>query len=280
MVTINKSLAINAGTAATVGKIIVLHSTDDMDATAANMATYEHRVWHSVQTFVHFGVDDKGAYQVGTPGHVAWGAGNVNRFAPVQLELCEFSDRTRALKAYRNWVALAAAMAKQYGVPKTLDDGDMTAGFKSHLWCSQNYGGSDHGDPYPYLTSIGISKAQLTKDLGAATPATITTTVTASSGKLTVDGAISTPYSMMIAALQKHEGTPVDGKLSSPSLLVKALQRKLGTQADGVISTPYSSLVAAMQRKLGTTVDGKISKPYSSLVAEIQRRLNTGTLPF
>lgn len=277
MVTINKSLAINAGTAATVGKIIVLHSTDDMEATAANMATYEHRVWHSAKTFVHFGVDDKGAYQIGTPGHVAWGAGNVNRYAPVQLELCEFSDRTRALKAYRNWVALAAAMAKQYGVPKTLDDGDRTAGFKSHLWCSQNYGGSDHGDPYPYLTSIGISKAQLTKDLGAATPATITTTGTASSGKLTVDGSLGPAT---IRAWQRHEGTPVDGVLSSPSRLVKAVQRKLGTKADGVISTPYSSLVAAMQRKLGTTVDGKISKPYSSLVAEIQRRLNTGTLPF
>jgi N-acetylmuramoyl-L-alanine amidase CwlA len=277
MVTINKSLAINAGTAATVGKIIVLHSTDDMDATAANMATYEHRVWHSAQTFVHFGVDDKGAYQVGTPGHVAWGAGNVNRYAPVQLELCEFSDRTRALKAYRNWVALAAAMAKQYGVPKTLDDGDRTAGFKSHLWCSQNYGGSDHGDPYSYLTSIGISKAQLAKDLGAATPATITTTGTASSGKLTVDGSLGPAT---IRAWQRHEGTPVDGVLSSPSRLVKAVQRKLGTKVDGIISKPHSSVVAAMQRKLGTTVDGKISKPYSSLVAEIQRRLNTGTLPF
>lgn len=184
MVTINKSLAINPGTAPTIGKIIVLHSTDDMEATAKQMATYEHRVWKSAETFVHFGVDDIGAYQVGTPGYTAWGAGYVNKYAPVQLELCEFSDHTRAMKAYHNWVNLAVAMAKQYGVPLTLDDGNKTAGFKSHLWCSRNYGGSDHGDPYPYLTKLGISKAQLAKDLGAAAgSATVTEPAAKPAGK-------------------------------------------------------------------------------------------------
>ena len=295
MVTINKSLAINAGTAATIGKIIVLHSTDDMEATAKQMATYEHRVWRSAQTFVHFGVDDQGAYQVGTPGRVAWGAGNVNRYAPVQIELCEFSDKTRAMKAYHNWIALAAAMAKQYGVPRTLDDGNRTAGFKSHLWCSRNYGGSDHGDPYPYLTKLGISKAQLAKDLGAATGSVTTSaaapaTSTASAG---VDGYWGT---VTTTKLQRLYGTTVDGVVSSQynwhnagltggwqfvgkpvgSLLIASIQRALGVKADGILGP---DTIKAMQRKAGTPVDGKISE-QSQLVMYMQRCVNAGKRPF
>jgi len=173
---INKSLAINAGTSRATGRIIVLHSTDDMEATAKDMATYEHRVWRTAETFVHFGVDDKDIYQVGTPGYKAWGAGNVNKYAPVQIELCEFADKARALKAYKRWIELAVSMAKAYDVPLTLDDSAKTAGFKSHLWCSQNYGGSDHGDPYPYLKTLGISKAQLAADLKAGHAAATVTT--------------------------------------------------------------------------------------------------------
>lgn len=295
MVTINKSLAINAGTAATIGKIIVLHSTDDMEATAKQMATYEHRVWRSAQTFVHFGVDDQGAYQVGTPGRVAWGAGNVNRYAPVQIELCEFSDKTRAMKAYHNWVNLAAAMAKQFGVPLTLDDGNKTAGFKSHLWCSRNYGGSDHGDPYPYLTKLGISKAQLAKDLGAATgrvttSATAPATSTASTG---VDGYWGT---VTTTKLQRLYGTTVDGVVSSQynwhnagltggwqfvgkpvgSLLIAAIQRSLGVKADGMMGP---DTIKAMQRRAGTPVDGKISA-QSMLVMYMQKCVNAGKRPF
>lgn len=299
MVTINKSLAINAGTAATIGKIIVLHSTDDMEATAKQMATYEHRVWKSTETFVHFGVDDLGAYQVGTPGRVAWGAGYVNKYAPVQLELCEFSDHTRAMKAYHNWVNLAAAMAKQYGVPLTLDDGNKTAGFKSHLWCSRNYGGSDHGDPYPYLTKLGISKAQLVKDLGAAAGSSASATVEstgaiiASAAKLTVDGYWGPQLTQV---LQRLYGTTVDGIVSSQynwgnagltggwqfvgkpvgSLLIAAIQRVLGVKADGKLGP---ETIKAMQRKAGTPVDGVISAK-SQLVMYMQRCVNAGKRPF
>lgn len=104
-----------------------------------------------------------------------------------------------------------------------------------------------------------------------------TTGVVKAAGKLVVDGSLGPAT---IRAWQRHEGTPVDGALSSPSLLVKAVQRRLGTTVDGIISKPHSSVVAAMQRKLGLTADGVISKPKSTLVAEIQRRLNSGNLPF
>lgn len=167
---ISKEFAINAGTSATIGNILVLHSTDDINATARNGATYEHREWKNIRTFVHFFVDDGDTvYQVGTPGYKAWGAGNVNAYALIQIELCEFTDRARSLKAYKNLIVLVKMLCKQYGIPLTLDDSNRTAGIKSHAWCSQNYGGSDHMDPYPWLNTLGISKAQLLADIKGAT---------------------------------------------------------------------------------------------------------------
>lgn len=173
--TIDKSLAIDAGTPKAKGRIIVLHSTDDLDATAKNIATYEHRVWKSAQTFVHYAVDDKDVYQIGKPGYKAWGAGNVNALAPIQIELCEFKNKERALKAYNNWVALAVEMAKQYGAEITLDSSNKTSGIKSHDWCREVYGGTTHSDPYPWLNKIGISKNQLAKDLGSKITSTAST---------------------------------------------------------------------------------------------------------
>lgn len=291
MVNINASLVINAGTAATIGKIIVLHSTDDLEATAANLAAYEHRVWKSAQTFVHYGVDDQGAYQVGIPGRVAWGAGNVNRYAPVQIELCEFADHDRAMAAYRNWIEVAVTMADKFGVPRTLDDGNRTAGFKSHQWCSATYGGSDHGDPYPWLTKLGISKAQLAADLKAGkASAAVAPSQTAPSG-IAVDGDWGVATTQ---ALQRVYGTPVDGVLSGQvksaananlfsaqwgrggSLLIAKIQRALGVTADGYCGP---DTIRAMQRKLGTPVDGVISR-RSLMVSAMQRKLNAGERPF
>jgi len=174
---INKEFAINANTSKTVGNLLIVHSTDDVDATARNGAIYENRVWQSAQTFVHFFVDDTSIYQVGTPGYKAWGAGNVNKYAPVQIELCEFSDRARSIKAYKNFIALVKQMAARFGIPLTLDDANKTAGIKSHAWCSKNYGGSDHLDPYPWLNSIGISKAQFEADIKGAKITAPTTSV-------------------------------------------------------------------------------------------------------
>lgn len=163
---INKTYSIDPGTAAVVGKIIVLHSTAVTDATAKNLAMFESRVWQDQEVFVHYAVDDLGAYEIGKPGYIAWGAGYVNRYAPVQIELCEFSNRNRAIAAYRNWIILASQMATIFDTSRTLDSSDMTNGFKTHYWATVNYGGTDHTDPYGYLKSkLGITKAQLAKDL-------------------------------------------------------------------------------------------------------------------
>ncbi|WP_225047401.1 peptidoglycan recognition family protein [Lacticaseibacillus kribbianus] len=310
MVTINKSYMIAPGTAKTIGHILVVHATADYEATAANLASYEHRTWRSAETFVHLAVDDKGAFQVAPTGYVAWGAGNVNRLAPVQIELCQFRDRVRALKAYNNLIALAVAQAKLYGVPLTLDSTDKTNGIKSHYWCSRTYGGSDHTDPYAYLQSIGISKAQLAADLKAghaSVTATATATVLkptvpvkttaakATTTKLAVDGDWGASTTKRLQVIYK---TTADGIVSSQypwacfkgavtgfkyekvnpagSLLIAAIQRSLGLKDDGLLGP---ATIRAMQRKAGTPVDGVISV-HSQLVMYIQRELNAGRKPF
>lgn len=176
MVAINKSLMLGANegdSRKTIGKIIVLHETATPDAPAVNIATFEKREWSNNETYVHLAVDDKGAYQIGEFGYVAWGAGNVNIYAPVQIELCNFTDKNRAIAAYRNLIALARDIANQFSVNKTLDDGNKTNGFKTHDWCRINYGGTDHTAPYAYLASLGISKAQFAADLANGVGGTV-----------------------------------------------------------------------------------------------------------
>lgn len=238
--TISKEFAINPGTAATSGRILVLHSTATPNAPAKNIASYEHREWKSAETFVHFAVDDTMAYQIGTPGRKAWGAGNVNSKAPVQIELCEFSDKKKAMNAYKNFIALARLMAGKYGIPLTLDDGNKTAGCKSHRWCSRNYGGSDHSDPYQYLPSIGISQAQFAADLkngvGAVTVKESAATTPKATAVKSSAGAIASVQSWL--NVNYGAGLAADN-LTGPATkrgLAKGIQTEINKQFGGRIA--------------------------------------------
>lgn len=164
----------------------VLHSTADTNATAVNVAHYEKNNFNA--SYVHFIVDDTTVCQVGTPGYQAWGAyGTANSRAQLQIELCEFSDHDRAIKAYRNYIALIREQAPKYGVPLTYNSDDVYNGWKTHRWVSQHFEG-DHTDPVGYLESIGISEAQFASDIangsGASTvsptPTPASTATTAS----------------------------------------------------------------------------------------------------
>lgn len=77
-----------------------------------------------------------------------------------------------------------------------------------------------------------------------------------------------------IKSMQRYFGTPVDGKLSNPSLVIKKLQAKIGTKVDGYLG--YNS-IASLQKYLKTPVDGKLDKP-SMVIKELQRRLNSNDL--
>ncbi|MFD1442028.1 hypothetical protein [Lacticaseibacillus hegangensis] len=92
------------------------------------MATYEYWVWRGTQIFVHFGVDDLGAYQVRTPGYIARGADNINQYVPAQLELCDSSDCDHAMRAHWSWIELAVTTADKFGFSRILDDDNKRAG--------------------------------------------------------------------------------------------------------------------------------------------------------
>lgn len=130
---------------------------------ARNEAIFMHNNWRSAYTTDIAGWDR--IYLIGEPGYVSWGALNANPYSPAQVELTHYSDKTKALQAYRIYIERLRDYAKQFNVPITLDEGYAgTKGIKSHKWVSDNLGG-DHQDPYAYLQRIGISKAQFLADL-------------------------------------------------------------------------------------------------------------------
>lgn len=170
-ISINKSCALGdsegSSTRVTKGSMIIAHSTANPNTSAKNNAIYEKRTWNNA--YVHFIVDDTGIYQVGEPGYVAWGCGPIgNYLAPVQIELCEFTDKAKARRAYERYVALIKWAIKKYGCERSLNSANRKSGVKTHSWVSQHLGGTDHTDPVQYLKSIGVSMAQFEKDIKGA----------------------------------------------------------------------------------------------------------------
>ena len=142
---------------------IIVHDTANPRATGRNEATYMKRNWRNAYT-THI-VGDGIVYQVGQSGYISYGALNANPYAPAQIELQATTDKVLFAKNYAVYIELIRDLAKQFGIPLTLDTGGAgTAGVKSHLWVTNNYGG-DHTDPYGYLSSMGISKEQFAKDI-------------------------------------------------------------------------------------------------------------------
>lgn len=168
MPNINKSCALGANegssTWVTKGSMIIAHSTANPNTSAKANAIYEKRTFNNA--YVHFIVDDTSIYQVGEPGYVAWGCGSVgNYLAPLQIELCEFTDKAKARRAYKRYVSLIRWAIKKYGCEKSLDSSNRKSGVKTHNWVSRHLGGTDHSDPINYLKSIGVSMAQFEKDI-------------------------------------------------------------------------------------------------------------------
>ncbi|RMC36911.1 N-acetylmuramoyl-L-alanine amidase [Lactobacillus sp. ESL0236] len=166
---INKkySLADNEGSSQlATPRFIIAHSTATPNGEAWAIARNMKTSVNVSQTYVHLVIDDKNIYQVGELGYVAWGAGSpANSLSPVQIELCEFTDHKRAIKAYKHYVNWLRWSAKKYGIPLTLDD-SKNRGIKTHSWLVQHgYSNTDHVDPWQYLPKIGVSKAKFAKDL-------------------------------------------------------------------------------------------------------------------
>lgn len=162
-------------------KFVVLHDVGT-ESSALNNAIYMKRAWSQTESYTQFIVGDGGkVYKVGEDGYVSWGAGSyVNANAPVQIELAHSYDKATFDQDYTVYVNLTRDYAIKYGIPLTLDAGNMyTPGIKSHLWVTNNVWG-DHTDPYGYLARFGVTKEKLAADLktglneGAATVPPVT----------------------------------------------------------------------------------------------------------
>lgn len=151
----------------TNSRVIIAHDTGTY-APAINNAMYMKRAWASVQAYTQYVVGDGGqVYRVGSDGYVSWGAGTWgNANAPVQVELARTYDNNQFKLDYAVYVNLLRDSAKKFGISTNLDTG---YGIVTHKWITDNVWG-DHQDPYGYLASHGITKAQFAQDLKTGLP--------------------------------------------------------------------------------------------------------------
>ncbi|MDE3751891.1 N-acetylmuramoyl-L-alanine amidase [Pediococcus pentosaceus] len=143
--------------------IIVAHATG-VYAPAVNTAMYEKREGYQ-QAYVQYVVGDGGKiYRIGAERYQAWGAGTwANANSPVQVELAQTYDSAEFRKDYVAYVNLLHSSAIKYGIPTDVDS-SAWRGVKSHLWITNHVWG-DHTDPYGYLASHGVTKAQFAHDV-------------------------------------------------------------------------------------------------------------------
>ena len=165
--TVNNDYALSASEGSplrTNNNVIIAHATA-VYAPAKNVATYEKREWYNAGAYVQYIVGDGGKiYRVGSEGYQAWGAGSwANANAPVQVELAQTYNQAEFRKDYVAYVNLLRSSAIKYGIPTDVDS-SARRGVKSHLWITNNVWGN-HTDPYGYLASHGITKAQFAHDV-------------------------------------------------------------------------------------------------------------------
>ncbi|MEM1455677.1 peptidoglycan recognition family protein [Pediococcus pentosaceus] len=148
----------------TSNNVVIAHATGTY-APAVNNAIFEKRTWYSNGAYVQYIVGDGGKiYRVGAEGYQAWGAGSwANANAPVQIELAQTYSSSEFKQDYITYVNLLRSSAIKYGIPTDVDS-SAWRGIKSHLWITNNVWG-DHTDPYGYLASHGITKAQFAHDV-------------------------------------------------------------------------------------------------------------------
>ena len=142
------------------------HSTGNPRSTAQNEADYYHRKDPVLGTFSHI-VGNGRIIQVSPVNRGFWDVGggwNYEAYAAVEL-LESHKSREEFMVDYKLYINLLRELAKEAGIPTTLDKGSV--GILSHEYCTYNQPNnySDHVDPYPYLARWGISREQFAKDL-------------------------------------------------------------------------------------------------------------------
>lgn len=164
-------------------QVIVSHEAGNPNNVGTNAlrneVSYMSRRWRETggnSENAHYFVGEGGRIiQLLPDRRVGFHAGTWANYNGIGIELARTNDKNQFKKDYASYVNLHRMLAQKYGIPLTLDDGSYR-GIKSHLWISNNIWG-DHGDPYGYLSSMGISKNQFAHDLrngvsGSVTPPT------------------------------------------------------------------------------------------------------------
>lgn len=143
------------------------HSTGNARSTAQNEADYMNRKDLNTGFYTHV-VGNGQVIQVARVNRGAWDVGggyNSETYAAVEL-IESHKTKEEFMRDYKIYCEVLYDLAKQAGIPTTLDTGDL-AGIKTHNYCTHNQpnNGSDHVDPIPYLTKWGITQQQFAKDI-------------------------------------------------------------------------------------------------------------------
>lgn len=156
---------------------IHLHSTGNPSSTVQNERDYLSRNYSSAN-YTHLVGITNGAVdirQVMNTNGGAWDVGgDWNWETYAAIEFVEGSIRSQAdfNKAYPAYIWLARELARQAGIPYTIDNSN-NSGIKTHNYASAAGHGSDHVDPIAFLAKWGVSRGKLNKDIvnGISTPA-------------------------------------------------------------------------------------------------------------
>ncbi|MGO3605567.1 MAG: peptidoglycan recognition protein family protein [Pseudolactococcus laudensis] len=142
-----------------------LHSTANPSAPLNNEVAYLSRNYQN-GNYTHLVGENGRVIQVAEVGQGAWDVGgdwNAETYAAI-----EFGEKVTSQadfdKSYRAYIELARDLAKQAGIPLTLDTPDIS-GIKTHNYASRTGHGSDHVDPIAFLAKWGVSYAQLKHDI-------------------------------------------------------------------------------------------------------------------
>lgn len=167
---------------------LVVHSTANPGATAANHRDYWNRVGND-NVMSHWVIDWTGAcYQMAPSDRLVWHVGNGNRYS-VGIEICEAtnaSDFERGYDEAAKWCADFLS-SRGWGVDRMVSHNEARA-----LW-----GGTDHTDPVPYFTRWGRSwadfesRVQWYLDNGTGSDAPSSTGGSQTSTQVSVSGSAS-----------------------------------------------------------------------------------------
>jgi peptidoglycan hydrolase-like protein with peptidoglycan-binding domain len=128
---------------------------------------------------------------------------------------------------------------------------------------------NDHGDPGAFPVDRLIAFLR-NGSAGPVRTAVRRAARTITRAALVVDGAMGPKT---VAQWQRVMGTPVDGRISVPSALVRAVQARLGFTGRNLDGRLGPMTWSAVQRRLGVRVTGR---PDTTTIKALQRRLNAG----